>query len=236
MPCSGRMVSSSRADERARQHPAAFVAFDLLALRRQDLRGQPWTQRRAALEELAAGWAPPLQLGPVTADLEQAREWVTLYRAAGIEGIVAKAADGRYAPGQRAWVKVKQRETVEVIVGAVIGPIEHPQAVVAGLYLDGELTIVGRTGQLIDHRQARALAANLTPAGADHPWPDRMLANRFSGNRDHVTLTRVVPDVVIEVAADSARQGPGWRHALRFQRVRSDLDPTDVTGPVAGTP
>ncbi len=224
-----RMVTGARAGEHARQHPAAFMAFDLLALRGQDLRRRPWTERRALLEELAAGWAPPLQLTPVTDDVDQAREWMHLYQPAGIEGIVAKAAHGLYAPGQRAWTKVKPRETVEVLVGAVIGPIEHPAALVAGLYVDGELTIVGRTGQLTD-RHVRALATHLTPAAPGHPWPDRMLANRFSPGRDRVTLTKVEPTLIIEVAADSARQDTGWRHALRYLRLRTDLTPKDLPG------
>ncbi len=151
----------------------------------------------------------------------------TYRRPAGIEGIVAKAAHGLYAPGQRAWTKVKPRETVEVLVGAVIGPIEHPAALVAGLYVDGELTIVGRTGQLTD-RHVRALATHLTPAAPGHPWPDRMLANRFSPGRDRVTLTKVEPTLIIEVAADSARQDTGWRHALPYLRLRTDLTPKDL--------
>jgi ATP-dependent DNA ligase len=35
--------------------PASFVAFDLLARDGADLRARPWTKRRAALEDLAAG-------------------------------------------------------------------------------------------------------------------------------------------------------------------------------------
>ncbi|WP_188944326.1 ATP dependent DNA ligase [Nakamurella endophytica] len=99
----------------------------------------------------------------------------------------------------------------------------------AGLYVDGELTIVGRTGQLTD-RHARALATHLTPAAPGHPWPDRMLANRFSPGRDRVTLTKVQPTLVVEVAADSARQGNGWRHGLRYLRVRTDLALEDLPG------
>lgn len=35
-------------------------------------------------------------------------------------------------------MKLKHRETVEVVCGAVIGPITQPTEVVAGLVLDGE--------------------------------------------------------------------------------------------------
>jgi hypothetical protein len=47
--------------------PASYVAFDLLAIGGIDLRTQRWTVRRGRLEQLAARWALPLQLSPVTA-------------------------------------------------------------------------------------------------------------------------------------------------------------------------
>jgi hypothetical protein len=39
-----------------------------------DLRTQRWTVRRQRLEQLAQRWVPPLQLTPVTADLDEATE------------------------------------------------------------------------------------------------------------------------------------------------------------------
>ncbi|TDO27351.1 hypothetical protein EV643_1636 [Kribbella sp. VKM Ac-2527] len=66
--------------------PASYVAFDLLAIGGVDLRTQRWTVRRGRLEQLAARWALPLQLSPVTADIEEAREWFdVLPEAIGIE-------------------------------------------------------------------------------------------------------------------------------------------------------
>jgi ATP-dependent DNA ligase len=40
----------ARVAEQARQPPASFVAFDLLALAGRDLRPLPWTERHALLE------------------------------------------------------------------------------------------------------------------------------------------------------------------------------------------
>ncbi|HEX2072167.1 MAG TPA: ATP-dependent DNA ligase [Geodermatophilus sp.] len=207
--------------------PASYVAFDLLALGGGDLRGYKLRERRAALEELAGRWAPPMQLSPVTADVAEARQWFTDYRAAGVEGLVAKGAGTRYAPGRREWVKVKSWETTEVLAGGVIGPIEQPSQLVAGRYRDGELVVVGRTSPL-SPRQAAELAAVLRPAGPEHPWPDRIGTGRFGGGRLSVPLTRVQPDVVVEVSADAALQAGVFRHPLRFVRVRPDLTPADV--------
>ena len=115
-----------------------------------------------------------------------------------------------------------------MIIGAVIGDLHAPDVVVAGRYRpDGQLVIVGRTVPLTP-TQSRDLAAQLEPAGPDHPWPDTVLAHRFSRGRDRVTLTKVRPTLVAEISADTARQGGVWRHPLRYQRIRFDLTASEV--------
>ena len=101
--------------------------------------------------------------------------------------------------------KFKPRETTEVLVGAVIGPIARPEAFVAGLYQSGTLRMVGRTVAL-KSAQSSSLADVLVPAGPDHPGPESIAANRFGPGRDRVALTRVDPTVVAEISADAARR------------------------------
>jgi ATP-dependent DNA ligase len=220
-------VTTSRIGALVAANPASYVAFDLLAEGGTDLRGRPLRRRRSELEALAGHWAPPLQLSPATADVEQARQWFADFRAAGVEGLVAKGAASRYAPGRREWLKVKSWETTEVLTGGVIGPIEHPSQLVAGLYRGGELVVIGRTSPL-SPRQSAELAEVLTPAGADHPWPERIGTGRFGGGRLSVGLTRVEPTAVVEVSADAALQAGVFRHPLRYVRIRPDLHPDDV--------
>ena len=208
-------------------HPASYVAFDVLAAGGGDLRGQRLARRRAELERLAARWAPPLQLSPATADPAEARQWFTDFRPAGVEGLVAKGAGTRYAPGRREWLKVKSWETTEVLAGGVIGPIERPSQLIAARYRDGELLVVGRTSPL-SPAQAAELAAVLVPAGPEHPWPERIGTGRFGGGRLSVPLTKVAPTVVVEVSADAALQAGVFRHPMRFLRVRPDLQPDDL--------
>ena len=209
--------------------PASYVAFDVLALDGADQRSLPYRQRRELLERLATDWAPPLQLCPSTSDRAEAMRWYEDYRPAGIEGLVIKSADGRYPIRRRDWIKVKNRQTREVIVGAVIGPITGPEAVVAGAFQGGELLILGRTVPLTA-TQSRQLAAMLAPAGQQHPWPDEISSGVF-GQRARVPITKVQPVLVLEVAADAAQQAGRYRHALRYLRLRDDVDPTDVVAP-----
>ncbi len=103
-----RLVTSpAKARAKAAQLPAAYAAFDLLAIGGIDLRTQLWTARRQRLEHLAARWALPLQLTPVTSDVDEPTEWFEVLPAAmGVEGLVVKGASTRYTPGRRdAWAR-----------------------------------------------------------------------------------------------------------------------------------
>jgi ATP-dependent DNA ligase len=117
----------SAASRLAHQVPASFVAFDLLAVADRDIRGHPLTIRRALLEELASTWTAPLSISPVTSDRAVAEEWSESMAAASIEGIVAKKASDPYLEGQRQWIKVKRRDTIDVIAAAVIARSPNPR-------------------------------------------------------------------------------------------------------------
>jgi hypothetical protein len=131
-----------------RERPASFVAFDLLAVAGHDIRDSPLSQRRELLEQLAAGWEPPLNLSPITKNRAQALRWFEELHHAGLEGLVVKGGRQRYQGDVWQWFKVKRRESVDVVCAAVIGPINRPQYVVAGLPVEGPLRIVGRSTSL----------------------------------------------------------------------------------------
>lgn len=216
----------------ARERPASFVAFDLLAVPGHDIRETPLAGRRELLEHLAADWVPPLNLSPATRDRELALQWFEEMPAVGVEGLMVKAAGQSYQPGVRQWWKVKRRETVDVVCAAVIGPMARPEYVVAGLPVKGRLRIVGRSSALTAVA-ARALAAQLREPIGPHPWPEvitETTLNRFSKDKGPVHLTRVEP-IVVEVSADVAWSGNAFRNALRYVRPRPELDPGDVEPP-----
>ncbi|MGX5716793.1 ATP-dependent DNA ligase [Arthrobacter sp. MAHUQ-56] len=215
-----------------REQPASFVAFDLLAVAGHDIRDTPLKQRRELLEQLAAGWAPPLNLSPITQDRAQALTWFEELHHAGLEGLVVKGAGQSYQGGVRQWIKVKRRQSVDVVCAAVIGPMDRPQYVVAGLPVQGQLRIVGRSTPLTA-KAARELAAYLRPPQGRHPWPEvitEIMLNRFSKDKGPVTLTRVEP-LVVEISADVAWTENAFRHAVRYLRPRPELGPEDVQLP-----
>ncbi|ARJ07671.1 ATP-dependent DNA ligase [Cnuibacter physcomitrellae] len=227
-----RLTTSPAAVQRlAHQRPASYAAFDLLAVDDHDARSLPLRDRRALLEQLAQDWAPPLNLSPATTDYGEAVAWFEQLHTAGIEGLVIKGAGDRYSGGVRQWVKVKHRDTLDVICAAVIGTLRQPQELVVGLPVDGELRIVGRSTPL-RAAPARGLGRLLRPAvGEGHPWPAQIkpgALDRFGNSgRELVDLTLVEP-IVVEISADVAWSGRSFRHAVRYLRARPELDLADV--------
>ena len=108
--------AASRVAKLAQETPSAFVAFDVLAVDGQDLRDVAQHERRARLERLLAGVAPPIHLTPMTRDRAQASEWLARFEGAGLDGVIAKPVDGTYQPGKRAMIKVKHARTADCVV------------------------------------------------------------------------------------------------------------------------
>jgi ATP-dependent DNA ligase len=73
----------------AMKHPAHLVLFDVLqAPPDVDVRARPLRERRALLEQLLDRAPPQLALSPQTTSIEQAREWLATWPAAGVEGLL----------------------------------------------------------------------------------------------------------------------------------------------------
>ncbi|MEV8027617.1 ATP-dependent DNA ligase [Cellulosimicrobium funkei] len=219
----------------ARARPASLVMFDVLELDGHDVRAEPFDARRALLVEIAATWRPPLNLSPMTADVDEAREWFETYVVAGVEGLVVKGGSQPYRSGERIWLKVKHRSTLDVVCGAVIGTLSQPQEIVAGLPFDGDLRIVGPTTPLTPGSRRRLAPLLQRPTG-EHPWPTRISPGtfgRFNPRSTPIDLTLVQP-FVVEVSADVAWSGRLFRHPLRFIRSRPDAEVSAVQPPNAG--
>ena len=87
-----------------------------------------------------------------------------------------------------------------------------------------------------EHRRDLAAALRGLPfrgAGAGHPWPAPLPAawTGYFGDREPLSFTPVEPATVVEVAVDTALDGPFGRirHGARLQRVRLDLRPSDIS-------
>jgi bifunctional non-homologous end joining protein LigD len=224
-----RLTATRRTIDRlVDEEPVTYVAFDLIAVAGRDLRGHPYYVRRLLLEELAKGWDPTLALSPSTRSIQTAREWFHDFGIAGVEGLVAKGSDQEYAGGSREWLKVRHRDTFELVAGAVTGSRAKPETLILGRYREGELHIVGRTTPL-SRSTAASLRRSLREPVSEHPWPTVMRSTayeRFSKKRD--TEITLIDPIVVEVSADTSLSGHSLRHPARFVRTRPELAPESV--------
>jgi ATP-dependent DNA ligase len=242
--------AASRVRMLAEQSPASYVAWDLLALGDEDLRGVQQGDRRARLETALAGVAAPVHLTPATTDRAKALDWFTRFEGAGLDGVIAKRLDGTYQPGKRAMIKVKHARTADCAVAGFRwhknGPGTHIGSLLLGLFDDGgTLHHVGVTSSFSWDRRA-ALAQELEPlrqrALKGHPWAEwaewaALGAADASGQRLPGATSRwnrgkdlswepLRLERVCEVAYDHL-QGDRFRHATTFVRWRPDRQPSD---------
>jgi ATP-dependent DNA ligase len=236
--------AASRVAKLAKETPSSFVAFDLLAVDGRDLRSRPQAARRAALERALAGAEPPIHLTPMTRDPIVAREWLSRFEGAGLDGVIAKPEQGIYEPGKRAMIKVKHARTAECVVAGFrwhkTGPGVLIGSLLLGLYDEhGALHHVGVTSSFTMAKRkelARELAPLREHALEGHPWRDwadggngemtRMPGgqSRWSAGKD-LSWEPLRIERVCEVKYDHL-QGDRFRHGAVFLRWRPDKPPS----------
>jgi ATP-dependent DNA ligase len=237
--------AASRVAKLAKETPSAFVAFDLLALENRDLRSTPQAERRLLLERAFAAAKPPIHLTPMTRDPAVAREWLSRFEGAGLDGVIAKLPDAAYEPGKRAMLKIKHARTADCVVAGFrwhkTGPGVLIGSLLLALYDDhGALHHVGVTSSFTMAKR-KALALELAPlrehALDGHPWREwadpgngdmtRMPGgqSRWSAGKD-LSWEPLRIERVCEVKYDHM-QGTRFRHAAVFQRWRPDKQPRD---------
>jgi bifunctional non-homologous end joining protein LigD len=94
----------------ARQHPATFIAFDVLVADGIDVCRRPWAERRELLENLH-NLAADGRAWRVSTAFTDGPGLLAATAAMGLEGVVAKPVTSCYWPGRRTpfWRKVKHR-------------------------------------------------------------------------------------------------------------------------------
>jgi ATP-dependent DNA ligase len=238
--------AASRVKLLAKQMPSAIVFFDLLAEGGRDLRDAPFRQRRAALEALLAGARPPLHLTPATRDRAVAADWFQRFEGAGLDGVIAKAENGRYEANKRVMLKVKHARECDCVVagfrwhkngaGTAVGSL------LLGLYdAGGTLQHVGVCASFTEARRSELVAFLAPYRAADlggHPWREWASAgsdeqrrpgaeSRWSQGKD-LSWEPLRPELVVEVAYDHM-QGGRFRHTAQFRRWRPDKPPGACT-------
>ena len=202
--------------------------FDLLHLDGDDLLDEPLAVRLERLTELLPDdqVVPRVHLPDPTdpSQLAGASAFFDETLTAGHEGVVVKHAGAPYAAGRRggAWVKVKPRHTLDLVVVAVEWGSGRRRGLLSNIHLaargeDGELVMLGKTFKGMTDEMLR--------------WQTERFLGLETSRSGHVVHVR--PEQVVEVAFDGVQRStryPGGV-ALRFARVlryRDDKGPADA--------
>ena len=224
--------------------PAAFVAFDLLALGEDDLTSRPLHERRALLEDLLPGRHPDVHLTPATQDVQEAQRWFEVFEGAGLDGLVAKRLDLTYQPDKRVMTKIKHVRTADCVLAGYRVHASGDGAVgslLLGIHDErGVLQSVGVVGAFPMARR-RELFTELQPLVVpvqEHPWswaahddgertPRKNETSRWNAGKD-LSFVPLAPERVVEVRYDYM-EGVRFRHTTQFVRWRPDRDPASCT-------
>ncbi|MDH6291715.1 ATP-dependent DNA ligase [Rhodococcus sp. NM-2] len=208
----------------AQKYPAEFYVFDVLYLDGASLLRHGYADRRRVLEELASstGLTVPARLRG------DAAEALAESRRRGWEGIVGKKNDSTYLTGRRgkAWIKVKNQRTQEVIVGGWRRGKGSRSDTLGSLLLgipdtDG-LRYVGRVGTGFTEPMLESLTRKLERLSRKtSPFTDTLTtAQRKDANW-------VTPRLVGEVGFTEWTTANLLRHPT-WRGLRTDKNPEDV--------
>ncbi|MFZ4507478.1 MAG: non-homologous end-joining DNA ligase [Fimbriimonas sp.] len=203
--------------------PIQFFAFDVLYLAGWDLRGCPWSDRRATLERLRLGW------GAVRLLDTYAEVGDLLFQQAsamGLEGIVGKRMNSIYRDGERSadWIKVKQSHSEDFLVVGMSAGTGARASTWGALVLarPRDMAYCGAVGTGFTDDDISALHRLLSPLVMDQPSISNVeKAREDYGPKDFAGIRWVRPEVIVEV-----RYGDIINDKLRFPvfvRLRPDL-------------
>ena len=169
---------------------AQLMAFDLLYLDGQDMRGLPLSERRLLLEKTIQTGAGAILLEP-----RLGADGPTLYRAAcdnELEGIVSKKLNAPYRSGETGdWLKVIcPRRAKFAIIGFERSPAlpSHLRSLLLAARRGGDLVYVGSVGTGFTNEESRTLPELLGMIAAPQRPPLKLKGAVFTAPRYAATI------------------------------------------------
>jgi len=203
--------------------PLCLYLFDCLYFEGASLIDEPYEARWQRLESLTGGKHLATRL--TTGDNTAAEAFLNRSLAAGHEGLMAKALDSAYMPGNRGklWFKIKPAETVDCVILAADRGSGRRRGWLSNYHLAvadgrGDFAPVGKTFKGLTDKEF----AEMT---------ERLQALKVAD--DGYTVS-VRPEIVVEVAYNEIQKSPQYSSgfALRFARIakiREDKGPDQAT-------
>jgi ATP-dependent DNA ligase len=229
----------------AAERPATLVVFDAIAVGDDDLRAQPFVERRARLERLLHDPPPGIELTPQTADAATAERWLHRPPSGGVDGVMAKERSAPYVEGARRLLKVKRERTADCVLAGfrLVPGTPAVSSLLLGLYDGGGALVHVGVCSSFSNRRRRELYAELGDLRMpidEHPWRAGYLLSGgltgrlpgSAGRWDPVSMpldwAPIDPRLVCEVAYEQV-DGARFRHPARFRRWRPDREPASCT-------
>jgi ATP-dependent DNA ligase len=228
--------AESRIAKLSKETPASFIAFDVLAVGKQNFMDEPLRARRKQLEKLLAKSSAPVFVAPATQDPKRAKHWFERFEGAGLDGIVAKRLDDPYVPGERVMIKFKHERTIDCVVGGFRWNKGETNialgSILLGLYEGKVLHYVGHASNFVKPQKrelVKMLRPYRDPTGTKGFGKGRTPGgiSRWSQGKDS-SWEPLRPELVCEVSFDHL-QGDRFRHAASFKRWRHDKPPRECT-------
>ena len=162
----------------------------------------------------------------MTTDRAVTEDWLS-WSAVGMEGLVFKPLDQRYAAGRPGWKKYHSRASTEAVVGAASGPPASPTTVLLGR-MDKRRSAVRRPHIGAFPRGGPGAGRSAGPAVGQASLEGVDVLGGM-GQQRRAAGGSGGPVLVAEVAADVSLDTAGrWRHPVRWLRLRTYVSPADV--------
>lgn len=212
-----------------------FYVFDLLWLNGHATTDLPLMERRKLLKRLM-----PKKEGIIRLSEHfdaSATEFMEAAAKMGLEGIIAKKADGLYHSGERTrdWLKIKINKRHEVVIGGFTrneGSSKPFSSLLVGVFEDGQFHYIGKIGTGFSLQLQQQLMKQFKPLirkrTAFTETPDVNKPSRFRPNPPKASATWLKPELVCEVSYAEVTSDGVMRHPS-FEGMRTDKAATEVT-------
>lgn len=208
--------------KKGEQSPS-YIIFDLIYLNGKDYSNIPLLERKKVLKKLLKNAKKPIFYSKHITN-KNLRSLINAVNEFNLEGIIAKKKDSIYdSERNENWVKIKNRNTQEFLIGGyAISKKKHGEikSLLLGAYKDKKLYYVGLVGSGISHdasieilKKLKKLIRKTTP-----------FYNKTFNNSE---ITYVTPSIIAQVEFSE------WTDSLllrqpSFKGIRNDKNPTEV--------
>ncbi len=211
------MTNKLRIDLASKQHPATFVAFDILYYKDKDVKSLPLMERKALLDKAVK--EENAQFAVSRYIEEKGSALFVAVKARELEGIVGKRKDSLYFEDKctKDWKKVKYYLDDDFVVCGYIFKENNMTSLVLGQYRDGKLAYKGHVTMGISRADFQMIQQQSEIDAPDFDFPNG------HGNENAVWIEPVLVCKVefMERASNGGMRQPRFK-GLRLDKAAED--------------